>query len=139
MRATAEYAKETSETELLRQEVAELNGMVRELIGGVEQHEQSYSEKDSEGESDRPLEEAQQTQYACNQPLYYDDNEAPCEKSQSEPNLSESVSAVKTTNYPSVSKHYFPIASIPILSIPQHFSGVGFWILRKWGTKIPLA
>lgn len=68
--------------------------MVKELMGRVEQYEQSYSEEgDSEGEFDGQSQELQQAQYECNQPLLTD-TEPRCEKAQSEPTLSEPVPAL---------------------------------------------
>lgn len=92
LRECAEPFPETSETDLLRQEVAQLKGMVKELIGRVEQYEQSYSEGESEEECDIQSQEAPQAQYECNQLLI--DTEVQAEKAQSEPNLSGYIPAL---------------------------------------------
>lgn len=67
-----ECAEPVSETVLLRQEVAQLKSLVKELIGIVEQYEQSYSEGDSEIDRDIQSHKAQQAHYECNQPLLTD-------------------------------------------------------------------
>ncbi|KAM7390874.1 hypothetical protein PAMA_008868 [Pampus argenteus] len=86
----AEPVSETPETALLRQEVAQLKGMVHDLMDRVQQYEQSYPEENSEEEQD---EEAQQAPYGANHPLPIDKGPQ-CEKALSEPNLSESAPAL---------------------------------------------
>ncbi|KAG7482291.1 hypothetical protein JOB18_018190 [Solea senegalensis] len=88
-KACAEPGVETSDTALLRQEVAQLRSMVQELTGRVQQYEQSYSEGGSEEEFGIQSQESQAA-YEWNQPVPTDTG-AQCEKAQSEPNLTESV------------------------------------------------
>ncbi|CAJ1087112.1 hypothetical protein JOB18_018190 [Xyrichtys novacula] len=107
----AEPAAETSETVLLRQEVAQLKSMMKDLHERVEQYEHGYSEGDSE-EDCHP----RTTQSSPNQPVT--SVPAPqCEKSMSEPNLTESVPALPPGKMSQSVQTLFPYA--PTLSAAQ--------------------
>ncbi|KAG8012271.1 hypothetical protein GBF38_019961 [Nibea albiflora] len=109
----AEPVSETPETAQLRQEVAQLKGMVHDLMDRVQQYEQSYSEENSEEEQD---EEAQQAPYGANHPLPIDKGPQ-CEKALSEPNLSESAPALHPGESFPVSSDTFPLCRSDVRSL----------------------